>query len=241
MKNTILFFLLCFFLGSAQVSCVVINYKSEKGSGNIITEKRTLEPFSEIQLAGSHNLNYLIGEDFTVEITADDNLMEFLTTDVDNGKLSINSKSGVSLSPSKKIQITVTAPEVSTFNLSGSGNIHIDNLVTENVSFQLSGSGNIRADIAALETQIRVAGSGSVSLKGQSELSRFTIAGSGNIRAADLSSRYLSVSISGSGSVDAHAEIELDANISGSGSIRYTGSPEVSQKISGSGKLRKVD
>ncbi|TVQ51110.1 MAG: DUF2807 domain-containing protein [Saprospirales bacterium] len=241
MKNSILLSLWIFFVLSSQISCVFINYNQEKGSGNIITETRSLDAFSKLHLAGSHHVQYVRADGFSIEITGDDNLMEFIKTEVKNDELSIKTKQGVSLSPSHKIQMRVTAPNVSDFNLSGSGNINIDNLVGEEVNFQISGSGNIAADLAAIETISRISGSGSVRLTGNSEIARFIVSGSGSIQAGEMESKFVSVNITGSGSVATHADTELDIKITGSGNLRYSGNPAVNQSVTGSGRVRKVD
>ncbi len=241
MKNSIWFSLFCFLVLTTQSSCVFVNYNQERGSGNIITETRSLDGFTQLHLAGSHNVQYVRADGFSIEITGDDNLMEFIITEVKNNELTIKTKQGVNLSPSHKIQMTVTAPNVTDFNLSGSGNINMDNLVGEEVDFRISGSGNITADLAAIETTARISGSGSVRLTGSSETSRFTVTGSGSIQAADLESKFVSVNITGSGSIATHAETELDIKITGSGNLRYSGNPIVKESITGSGRVRKVD
>lgn len=238
MKGFYFLMLLCFSVLIFSTGCSYLDSKKESGNGNVILEKRNLEPFDKINMLGNHNLIFVMGDNWTAEIMADENLMDYLITEVKDGELVVKSESGVSLVPTEQIIITVTAPLIAEFTMSGSGNIQIDNLIAENQDFQIKGSGNINADISAFQVRARILGSGSINLKGNSETARFRIAGSGNINADNLEVDYMSVDISGSGSSQVYVLEGLDVSVTGSGNLTYKGNPSLNQKITGSGKVR---
>ena len=67
----------------------------------------------------------------------------------------------------------------------------------------------------------------------------FDVNGSGDIRAAGLSSKTTNATIHGSGDVEIACSQHLKARIYGSGDIRYWGDPGVDAQVSGSGSITK--
>ena len=59
------------------------------GSGVIVAESRFVDDFDAISLNGSANLLISVGEPASVTVEIDDNLLDVITTEVDNGCLEI--------------------------------------------------------------------------------------------------------------------------------------------------------
>ena len=68
----------------------------------------------------------------------------------------------------------------------------------------------------------------------------YSIAGSGDVNAANLVGQTVKVRIAGSGDVRVHAEQLLDVSIAGSGDVIYRGTPVLRKSIAGSGEVRKA-
>ena len=92
-----------------------------RGSGDLITESRTVSGFDEIVVLGSGKVIVDVTGTESLEIEAEDNLMEFLTTEVVNGRLELGVESGRLISPSRDITYTITASQLNTVTISGSG------------------------------------------------------------------------------------------------------------------------
>ncbi|HNQ14330.1 MAG TPA: DUF2807 domain-containing protein, partial [Pyrinomonadaceae bacterium] len=67
-----------------------------RGSGNIVTQKRDLSGFSKIDAGGAYEIEIVAQKDFSVEVQGDDNLIEFVKTEVHGDTLEI-SKGSVSM------------------------------------------------------------------------------------------------------------------------------------------------
>ncbi len=74
-----------------------------KGSGNVISENRTVSEFDSISLAGSGHLEVEQNGTESLSISADDNILPLLTSEVKGHELVLQVKSGYNLSPSKPI------------------------------------------------------------------------------------------------------------------------------------------
>jgi hypothetical protein len=106
---------------------------------------------------------------------------------------------------------------------------------------RLTLAGATRATIVGLaqpELELRVAGSGQVEGAGTVDQVTVTVAGSGNVRFANVSMKTLNAHLSGSGSVEAAPTDLANIRISGSGDVRLRSHPTtLRSKISGSGRI----
>ena len=84
----------------------------------------------------------------------------------------------------------------------------------------------------------KVSGSGDITLKGKADEARYSVSGSGDIKAYDLSVNDLSCSVSGSGDARVYAKDNMNLSVSGSGDIRYKGPANVNKSKSGSGSIQ---
>lgn len=211
-----------------------------KGSGDLITETRELEPFSEIEVSGSFDVVVTCGEKQELTITIDDNLMELITTRVRRGVLEI--KGEESFSSHRKSKIEISLPTLEILALHGSGDISIRDAKGDELEFQLHGSGRIEAvDIEAGLLMISIAGSGDIVADGKADEVEVRVSGSGDIDLRELIADYASVRVSGSGDVEVYAGKSFSGRVTGSGDIRLHGNPrKFTEKISGSGDIRRM-
>jgi hypothetical protein len=198
--------------------CVEMN--SIDGSGNVITETRPVTGFSAISLAGSGNV--IIKQDGTesLTITADDNILPYLTSQIGSGQLSLSVKKDVNIKPTADIVYRITVKSIKQIDLAGAGTIDARPIKGEQLKVSISGSG-----------QATVAGN-----VGQEEI---VISGSGDYDGDSLLAKTASVRISGSGNVVLAVSDKLDVKVNGSGSVKYSGDPVVTSKFNGSGSVEK--
>src|SRR3990170_5909134 len=65
-----------------------------RGSGNVVTEERDVSDFHKIHLSGIGNLIITQGEEESLTIEADDNIMPLISADVSGERLTISFKRG---------------------------------------------------------------------------------------------------------------------------------------------------
>ncbi|HVY49735.1 MAG TPA: DUF2807 domain-containing protein, partial [Minicystis sp.] len=83
-----------FALGLAALvsSGACVNVGGTVGSGHAKTETRSVAAFHAVDLSGSLEAEVKVGAPQKVEITGDDNLVPLVTTSVEGGKLSVQTK-----------------------------------------------------------------------------------------------------------------------------------------------------
>ena len=244
----------------SMTSCIE-DFLFVKGNGQIETELRGNNMFDQIDNSTSCNIIYRKADTASILITAEQNILDHIVTEVCNHKLEIRIRPlGIILDYSKRPEITVTSPSLNEVNLSGSGSLSADEMSGTSVSARVSGSGNIEVnrinctDLSAMVSgsgdialkvaectysDISTSGSGTISVTGQCDKENARISGSGKIDGRNFLTNSATMSISGSGNIYGNVKDYLKATISGSGDIYLYGNPQIDQKRSGSGKIKK--
>ena len=189
------------------------------GSGKIVTEPRTVSDFSAVSLSGSgHVIVEQTGTE-SLTVTADDNLLPYIKTEVHGNTLELGTKDSMTnLNPTEDIVYKLTVKNLDDVRISGSGQADVKSLTENQLQVRISGSGDMTGQGTVDDLDLRISGSGSYS--GQ-----------------QLKSKRATVGVSGSGSVLVNASDTLKASVSGSGSVEYVGDPQVSSNVSGSGSV----
>lgn len=254
-KINLMFFAIAFI--AIQSSCLHPFNHKVRGNGNIISETRILdETFDEVELEDNFVVYVVYDSVSEIEIETDENLIQYIKTEVKNGKLSIRTVLGRNINPSQDVIVYVRSPFISDLTLSGSGSMYADSLKSNNSEITLSGSGNIQVKVIANFVDVNIEGSGNINLEtytnsinatisgsgdmfleGNANQSEFEIDGSGCIKAYNLTQNDCFSTISGSGNIYTKVSDMLDVKITGSGDVYYIGFPSINVSITGSGQI----
>ncbi len=188
------------------------------GSGKLVTEQRTVEAFTGIQVTGIAKV--IIKQDTaqSLRIEADDNIMPLVKTSVNNGLLAVGLKEG----SYSNITVNVYASMKTIIRLECIGTAEF---VTD---------GQIQTD----SILCRIIGTGKITLKGTATSETVEIVGAGDVHNFDLISLRCLASISGAGNIEVNVTQALNAVIAGTGNIIYAGNPSyVIQLVTGVGSV----
>ena len=205
-------------LAGMMASACDIDVLGERGSGIVVTDSRTVSDFDEIVLSGSGEVLVDVNGTESLIVTADDNIMPLLTTEVHNGRLELGTRS--SISPTVAIVYKISAAALSGVSIEGSGSITATGVTADSFDAEISGSG-----------QIKVAGTADELI--------VDISGSGRFEGEDLVAATGTADVSGSGHAIVNVSDNLDADVSGSGTVEYIGDPDLNSAISGSGDIKR--
>lgn len=212
------------------------------GNGKIVTNSRSVSSFDAINVSGGMQVLVKQAATASVQVEADENLQEYIETEVSGNKLTLRYRNRVSIHGGK-VKVYITVPSLNAVSISGSGSISSETALPAAGEFKasISGSGNIRMQTGAKEVEARISGSGNIELGGNANDLDVVISGSGSFKGYNLKTKDASVTISGSGNVETNVDGPLDAKISGSGSVYYKGNAAISLKSSGSGKVKRAE
>lgn len=212
-----------------------------RGSGVVETEEREVEQFSGIRATGIGDVRVRQTGTGSVTVSAEDNILPLLVTEVRSGVLEIGFRDRISVRTTEPVLVAVTVDDLDLVETSGSSTIVVESLETEDLTLLTSGSGDLGVeDLSADDLTATTSGSGDVTLAGSVAQQRLESSGSGDVLACGLESEEAEVDTSGSGDVEVDVSDRLTATASGSGSVRYLGDPDVSEDTSGSGDVERI-
>ncbi len=228
------------------------------GSGKMIKESLNVHGFDQIHIGTSGVMYIEQGDDFSLSVEADDNILPLLDITVDKGVLTLRTTPKVSTLQFETIIYRVTLPALSSLAISGSADVRVEDFTADSISINVNGSGDVTfVNLQVMSLSARISGSGNLILpnlsaqnvfaevnnSGQMEMAGVTgslivkTSGSGDLLAEKLTANTVQVAVNGSGDATVWAVDTLDVTINGSGGVRYFGSPKLTEKISGGGAL----
>ncbi len=232
-------------LSVLAISCNIsgINQKRIDGNGTQKKETRTITGFNGVDVAGAFEVVLVQGSSYSIEIEADENLLQYVALQKKGDHLEISEKEGYILRSKSPMKLRVQMPVINAVTVAGSGTIKGETPITnlEKVAIIIAGSGNISLEVKSPKVEVEIGGSGKATLSGSTRILEIGIGGSGDCIAEDLLSEDCDVSIGGSGKARVYASVSLKGSIGGSGDIYYRGEPKkVSKSIGGSGSIEPV-
>lgn len=215
--------------------------KKIKGNGNVVTIERNTEDYDGIRIGGFYEVNLVEGNEGQITLEGEDNILEYVETEVRGGTLTIKSKDNMNLRATKNVSITVPVESINHLRLSGSGKVvGKKTLDMDNLRIRGSGSRNLELTMDSENLSITSSGSSRINLMGNSDNLDVTTSGSSIINAYELEVEEAKIVLSGSSKVRVTVNKDIDARVSGSGNIQYKGNPEkINTKTSGSGSVSK--
>ena len=131
-------------------SCIIVvdergfSWRDEvvRGSGKRVRVVRDVGSFSAVELCLPADVVVEIGEERSISLSGDDNLLERVETELQDGTLLIREPRGTDLRFREGLDVRIVTPELSRFRLEGSGDIRYEGTLHE--SGGPSGSGSVR-------------------------------------------------------------------------------------------------
>jgi Putative auto-transporter adhesin, head GIN domain len=227
-------------LVSVVIAGLVACNKTIVGKGPFVAENRPVSGFTGIDLRIDAELYYEPGNNLSLGVTGQQNILDNLQTIVVDDKLVIQYLPGKTFSVDEITRINITAPGVNSFSLVGAGNIYCHSLIqTTSLLLRNHGSGTISLkDVAARSIEAESTSSGNIiALYGTVLNETARNSGNGKIDLSGILTRTAKVLATGTGKIQVKVADHLHATIEGSGPVYYSGYPDVSSHISGTGHL----
>lgn len=221
--RTKVYFLLVLILLGLLTACTAVQGAGTnivRGSGDVVTEEREVSGFTSISLQGVGELVIDQTGSESLTVTADDNLLPYIETQVRGRELIITIQEDTTLSDITELTFHVTVDSLDSLELTGVGDVELLHLENDTWDVNLSGAGNI-------------------TVSGQVDTQTIVISGAGSYNGEALISQAASIENSGAGMAIVQVSDSLNVNISGLGSVEYIGDPTVEQTITGLGTVHQ--
>jgi len=202
---------------SAKLFNVEFNLGGARGNGNIQTETRDISGFKGVDVSGVFEVEIVAQKDFGVQVEADENLLQYIRTEVDGGVLEISTSKRIKSSSGLKVRIS--APDIEKLEISGAAKVSV-------------------ADLNNAGLELETSGASKINLSGVTDKLVIDVSGASSIDAENLKARAATVDASGASKISVFATQSVRAGASGASRITYTGgATDVVKKASGASSV----
>ncbi len=241
-SNILLLSALILVLAGITFSAVYIsNLMSEelkKGDGNIENEVRHVTPFSKLNVKGNLTVYYLQDTVRAFVVEADSNLLEHISTKVQDGVMNISHSRSIR---ARNLKVHISQEYLDEVRLNGGGRFITEKPVKLNDVF-LWANGGARFEIEGIFQVLNMQlNAGSMAeLSGQCEEFSVTANAGSTLRAKDFVAQDIDAKATAGSNLEIHAVNILNAKGSAGSNIYYHGDPELKNIQTSSGaNLRK--
>lgn len=220
--------------GSCRFNCI-------KGSGHEANTNRTVPNFAEIKVSGGYHIILKQDSSLSLNISADDNVLKYIRTDVDGDRLRISTKRNIC--SQKPITITIGVKRLEA--IEGSGAIELENqgkLNVNDLKMKFSGASKVNMDLNANNVRTEGSGATEINLKGQATSHSVHLTGSGKLNALDFIVDKYDVETTGASECKINVLNELNTHTTGAADIQYRGNPaHINNSKTGAAEIKKID
>lgn len=189
-----------------------------KGSGKRELQKRQVASFNSISTEGAFTIEVTCGKDLSLEVEGDDNVLEYVSTDVSGNVLRLKNTKNYSTNEPVKLRISV--PNIEGFSSNGAGRIDIKGM--SNDRFEIDANGAPTIVVAGTTKVIDIGANGAA-----------------KIDTTKLHATRGVVDTNGASHVDLDVSEQLDATVNGPSTVTYKGDPVVNKNVRGPGKVER--
>jgi Putative auto-transporter adhesin, head GIN domain len=213
--------------------------KTVNGDGNVIKKERKTDSFTGIKVSSGIDVYLRQGADESMFVEADENLHEYIVTEVRGGVLNVYTDANIREAERKRVYVTMK--EVNSLRTSSAGDIVGETPVrTEKLEMSASSAGDIKVEVYAKEISVNISSSGDITLTGEAEKLEGDLSSAGDLNAYDLAVNQANISASSAGNADINVSEKITARASSAGDINYMGNPKyIDAHSSSAGSIRK--
>ena len=205
------------------------------GSGVLKEETRTVTDFKAIEVNNAFTVNVTIGEKTSLKISADDNLMPLIATEVADGVLKIRYTENKVVSPKTPSVVTIVMPSLNRVRLAGASTL--DATVAKTDDFEAKAEGASTLVISGIDCQSvngLAKGASKITLKGQARSGDLSAQGASTLSTSDLTLETAKVKLDGASTGTVKATQAIEGSASGACTLSVQGNPK-DRRVTSSG------
>ncbi len=214
-------------------SCIFMG-PSVKGNGEVVENVREVGKFSGVKVTSGMNVHFVQGDEPSVVVVADENLLEIIETKVNGNTLEIRTRANIWSATSKKVVITTN--KIRKIHGTAGSNIYTDGrLIVNQLTIRASAGCNFKMDLNGQSVDVSISSGANVFLTGKSKQFFAKTSSGANLKAEDFKAEVSEITVSSGANAWVTTMRELTAHASSGGNIFYYGSPDRTNTSSSSG------
>jgi hypothetical protein len=207
-------------------SCTDAQFRpTVRGNGHVIKKDRQTESFTGIKVSSGIDVYLKQGSDLSVTVEADENLHEYIMTEVKNGVLDVYADANIRDAERKRVYVTIK--DVKSIMTTSAGDVVGESpFKADKLELSASSAGNIKIEVTAKDIRLDISSSGDITLDGEAETLDGNLSSAGDLNAFNLKVKEANISASSAGDADVNVSEKLTARASSAGDINYMGDPK---------------
>jgi hypothetical protein len=214
-----------------------------RGSGKEVTREVNLSDFTTVDVGSFLRVEITRGKSFRVAITADDNVLSYVTATKDGPALKIGLDGAGRGFQNVTLKAAVTMPALEGVRASGASKVTIGGFTSaKDCKLRASGAGSLTGDLQAQTVDLAATGAGRISLTGSAREARISGEGAGRLALAAFTIRSARVVLTGASRATVQVKGTLDYDLSGASDLKIGGEPNSKGRVTGAssvGRLRR--
>ena len=213
--------------------------KTVYGNNKVVTKERKTESFTGVKVSTGIDVFLKQGSMEAISVEADENLHEYILTEVRNGVLHVYTDANIRDAERKRVYVTMK--DINSVETTSAGDVIGETpFKSDKVELSASSAGDINLEVFAKEIHIDISSSGNITLTGEADVLNADLSSAGDLNAYDLIVREADISVSSAGDADINVSERITARASSAGDINYKGNPKyVDAHASSAGSIHK--
>lgn len=198
-----------------------------RGSGNVVEQEEAIDGFDKLEVDHGFLVNVRQGDDFSVVIRVDDNLVDQLQVAREGDTLRIGLEPGRLYNiQDATMEADVTMPLLTGLDLNGGSHVSLSDIKSSDpLDADLSGGSHLRGDIDAGDATFDLSGGSDVELSGAAGNLTVDASGGSHARLANFAVLDASIDASGGSHTTVNPSGKMDAVANGGSHVSYLGNP----------------
>jgi hypothetical protein len=195
------------------------------GNNHVVKKEREAGKFTGLRVSSGIDAYLKQTGDESIAVEADENLHEYIVTEIRDGVLHIYTDANIREAEMKRVYVTMK--DINSLRTSSAGDIIGETSVkTDKLELSASSAGDIRLEVYAKEIEADISSSGDITLTGEADILNADLSSAGDLNAYGLEVKEADVSASSAGDADINVSERLRARASSAGDVNYRGNPK---------------
>ncbi|OFX37162.1 MAG: hypothetical protein A2X05_16055 [Bacteroidetes bacterium GWE2_41_25] len=215
------------------------NRKTVYGNKKVVSKEREAGSFDGLRVSSGIDVYLKQGNKEAITVETDENLQEYILTEIDGGVLRVYTE--VNIRDSKEKKVYVTMKDIRSIKASSAGDVIGESIIkSDELELSASSAGDIKLEVYARKLDVNISSSGDMTLSGEADVLEADMSSAGDLKAYNLKVREADISASSAGDADVNVTERLRARSSSAGDINYTGNPRyIDANSSSAGSVHK--
>lgn len=212
--------------------------EGKRGNGQVVEESRKItDEFTAVYASEGLDVFVTQGDDFSINVEADENIIDLIGTDIRDGRLKVHAIENIGRATKN---VYVTLPEITALETSSGADLIAQNTISANkIELEASSGSDLEVEVDANEVVADTSSGADIKVSGRTDVLYADASSGSDIKARGLMAKRCTADASSGADISVNVSESLVADASSGADISYTGDASVQKKKSVSGSVHK--